>query len=576
MHQNKIRLLKDSVINQIAAGEVVERPSSVVRELLDNSIDAGATEISVSIVDGGQTSITVTDNGSGLSKDDALAAFERHATSKITSLDDLQTLVTKGFRGEALASIASVSRVRLTSRTQNQTLGTEVFISGGKVVSVAEAACPIGTEFEVRNLFFNTPARKKFLKSPKYEEIKIKDWVYQIALAHPLIRLKVIADGKEIFSAAPCSDSLARSRQLMKHASVPFKHVYDEVGVEGVIGHPSHAGSDSKALVVIVNQRVVSDKTILRAVKDGYSSSLKYGEFPIGVVFITVPGSFVDINVNPQKSEVRFLSSQKVYLAVRTAITEAIKDLRAPIAAAFTFSSTPSPSIAFGSDSKATVPLQHVERFSSTNDGYMDRECKPQVESEFAFSRLRYIGQLLECYLLCEYDDEFYIVDMHAAHERVQFNKIRNAYLSRQPTSQKLLLPLEMSISSEGLEKIKEQMQTLQDIGFVISCADSQIVITEVPSILIDSDLEEVLREIIEMPLDVTGNAPVMRQLDMIASRLACHASIRSGKGMTKEEAYALFDALDGTECSAACPHGRPCIISFTEKQIEHWFGRDR
>lgn len=576
-----IKLLKDSVINQIAAGEVVERPSSVVRELVDNAIDAGATEIVVRLVEGGKAFIQVTDNGSGMSKEDALMAFERHATSKLTALQDLEDLTTKGFRGEALPSIASVSRIRLLTRTAETEAGTEVEIAGGKITQIQSVPAQQGTSLEVRNLFFNTPARKKFLKSDRVEEIKIKELIQQLSLSHPTISFKLYINDAQTLNISQDETRQSRAKKMFKGNTVSVKYRFDEIAVEGLLGHPSAASADARTLVIIVNNRVVTDKLVLRAVKEGFSSTLKDREFPVGFLSLSLPGQFVDINVHPQKSEVRFSFPQKIFGAVKTAVSESIQEFKSPsgpawerpsfaqVASVSVFEDTPS---FLASPSPVSAAISGTQaRFgfvfsSSEQSGFQGR-----------YSDLVFKGQLFECYLLCESKGSFYIVDMHAAHERLNFNRIKDTKDAQARVSQALLVPVTVAVGEAGVERLLAQFETLGGYGFEIEqFAEDSVIVRAMPAMLQDHDCSALIKELAALDEPDANPAAIQTRLDYVAARIACHASVRSGRILKSDEVYALFESMDSAAFSAACPHGRPCVVQFSEKEVERWFGRDR
>jgi DNA mismatch repair protein MutL len=626
----KIRVLPDTVINQIAAGEVVERPSSVVRELVENSFDAGATEVRVYLERGGHSAIKVIDDGMGMGKDDALLCLERHATSKITSTDDLLSLATMGFRGEALPSIASVSRFTLKTRPRDgstSSVGTEIVVHGGVIKTVTPVACPAGTEIEVRGLFFNTPVRRKFLKSEKNEEFRVKQWIMGAALARPTMKIRLYFDGKEVLHLGQTTSILERAKALFKGSLISLSQRYEDGSLReliGLIGHPGSAVADSASFLLLVNGRVVSDKALMRAIKDGFSSTLKEREFPLGFLSLVVAPDSVDVNVHPQKSEVRFIEGAKIFVAVRDAIARALLDFRAPLAAAPLFSgrapyqpvttthipkysshrslalSAPpyEPRAAQLSDQSSgalsPVPISSyasVERsVSSISEQPQALRTQPSLFGDslplstdqtleggvFRFSALRYLGQALQCYLFAECDDRVYVVDMHAAHERYNFNLVRNKINAREPLAQILLIPEAITLGARGVYNLTAHEHFLKQVGFdVKESGEDRVSLLSIPSILKTSDAISLVREIAAIPHEESPLGRLQERIDYIAARIACHASVRSGDLLSEQEVYALFAALDTSEFSAACPHGRPVIVSFSEHEISQWFGRD-
>lgn len=629
----KIKVLPDTVINQIAAGEVVERPASVIRELVDNSVDAGATDIFIAVEAGGHTRLKVRDNGCGMTRDEALLAFERHATSKVSAIEDLDSLSTLGFRGEALASIAAVSKVRLTTRSKGHELGTAVTSRGGKLIDVQSCAWSEGTEIDIEHLFFNTPARRKFLKSPRAELARIRSWVMHSALARPNVRYRLIADGAEILNLAAVADVAARGGEIFAGDLIPVVLREGRLSVEGRVGHPGSALADATGLVLLVNGRLVSDKVMVRAVREGYDSMLKDREFPIGYISLTLPADEVDVNVHPQKSEVRFRHPDQVFAVVRGAVLAGVRSIRrpavaqtfepvaAPVAPALVVSSqiVPAPQASFVREAAlpsasqpdvrdvwpilraapvsvaaATVPQYTQSENVSSRYSRLDSDStalklvgeqrvmygvqeRNAVDATFRFSGMRYVGQVLECYLLCEHNEKLVVVDMHAAHERVNYNKIRAQRAARALTVQKLLIPERIHLTAEQVVSLMEQSEVLHELAFEVSQESAtEVIVTGVPSVVAHLDCVALVKECAAEPVSAGWRERLEERIDHIAARLACHASVRSGDILKKEEAYALFAQLDEAALAGACPHGRPVVAEFPRHTVERWFGRDR
>jgi DNA mismatch repair protein MutL len=583
----RIKVLPDSVINQIAAGEVVERPASVVRELVDNAVDAGATDIFVALEGGGQSRLKVRDNGHGMAKDEAILAFERHATSKVSSVDDLTNLGTLGFRGEALASIAAVSKVQLRTRVQDCHIGTQVTFRGGKLTDVQSVAWSEGTEIEVEHLFFNTPARRKFLKSPRSEVARIRSWIVNSSLAHPEVRYQVVSDGDEIVHLHPVRTIAERARSVFGSELIPIQLSEGGVSVEGMVGHPGQALSDASGFVILVNRRLISDKLVIRAVREGYDSMLKDREFPVGYISITLPGEYVDVNVHPQKSEVRFRHTDQIFAVVRGAVLSGVRSIKRPMLTVMNEAASESPSnrnavvIArasapseaatvigvnsasivyeaqplFGASSQASVASSVGGRAGTVREPLAAYGAKPQ-SVRFRFSDLRYIGQALECYLLCEYQEYLVVIDMHAAHERVNYNRIRKARSERELTTQKLLLPETVRLTAEQVVHLTEQLDVLAALGFEIQqVSDDAVEVHGVPGAVSHLNCTALLKECAAEPLSIDWRERLEERIDHMAARVACHASVRSGDLLTKQEAYALCEQLDETDLAGACPH---------------------
>ena len=622
----KIKVLSDVVINQIAAGEVVERPSSVVRELVDNAVDAGATDIFIALEAGWHNRIRVRDNGCGMTRDEALLAFERHATSKVTNIEDLNTLTTMGFRGEALASIAAVSKIKLTTRTKENSVGTAVTFRGGKLVDVQATAWNEGTEMEVEHLFFNTPARRKFLKSPRSEVSRIRTWIAHSALSRPNVRYRLVSDGDEILNLPVVESIAARGAQVFPGDLTSVALREGGVKVQGMVGHPGQALSDSSGFVILINGRLISDKIILRAVREGYDSMLKDREFPIGYVSITMPPEYVDVNVHPQKSEVRFRHPDQVFAVVRGAVLAGVRSIKRPLSAAAappvqstesvaapvefpraafvapSFPQTPAPApvsrfdwpipvtVAVQAPVAATTAAaaQVAEVFTPTTfqpsffvasapPVTYQQETKVAANRDFRFQDLRYVGQLLGCYLVCEIDNRLVVVDMHAAHERVNYNKIRTARSKRALTVQKLLIPERVRLTAEQVVGLMEQEDALRELAFEVAYVEVDTVeVLGVPGVLSHLDSIGVIKDIAAEPLTAGWRERVEERIDHLTARLACHASVRGGDILNRTEAYALLQQLDEAETAGACPHGRPVVAEFARDAVERWFGRDR
>ena len=608
----KIKVLPDTVINQIAAGEVVERPASVVRELVDNAVDAGSSDIFIAVESGGHTRLRVRDNGCGMSRDEALLAFERHATSKVSAIEDLHSLTTMGFRGEALASIAAVSKVKLTTRTKEGSVGTTISFKGGKLVDVQSCAWNEGTEIEIDHLFFNTPARRKFLKSPRAELSRIRSWVAHSSLARPNVRYRLVSDGDEILNLPAVPSMTERGEQIFPGDLMTVSLSEGGLSVQGALGHPGEALADATGLIVLVNGRLISDKLVMRAVRDGYDSMLKDREFPVGYLSITMPPSMVDVNVHPQKSEVRFSHPDQMFAIVKGAVLRAVRSIRRPMIA----TSVPAPAIAVVAPvekiSAPPPPPPVVSRFewpipapvqsvpaASSNVAIAEpvvRESAPfqpsffsEPESpryvtqsqppkqSFRFSDLRYIGQLLQCYLVCELRGKLVVVDMHAAHERVNYNKIRAARAKHVLNVQKLLIPETVRLTGEQVAVLLDQSEMLRDLALEIEAVnDDTIAIHGVPGVLSHLDCAALVKEIAAEPVSEGWRERLEERIDHITARLACHASVRSGDTISRVEAYALFQQLDEADTAGACPHGRPVVAEFARDSVERWFGRDR
>jgi DNA mismatch repair protein MutL len=585
----KVRVLPDHVANQIAAGEVVDRPAAIVRELVDNALDAGATDVAVYLENGGHASVRIVDDGCGMGRDDALLAFERHATSKIAAADDLMTLVTLGFRGEALPSISSVAKIELITRERESDTGTRVLIEGGQVRKVESVAAPVGTSIEVRSLFFNTPARKKFLKQPKTEEQRIKQWLSFVAIPHPGVRFRLSSDGREVLNLARRGTAIERGAQFFKGSTVPFESERGGIAVRGRVGHPALAEASTQSFATFVNGRLVSDRGLLRAVKEGFDSTLKEREFPIGFLLVDISPGDVDVNVHPQKSEIRLRTPNEVFLAVKEGVMHAVHQFRGPAvipAAPRSFggalSGVPASSPAGAPGERARPVIEPVVRDAplAQSFGWSVAEAPApsgQTAELFRYTALRYVGLILDCFLVCELNERLYVIDMHAAHERCNYNRIRQGYRDRSVTTQQLLVPFVVELSEIGLTHCLEQIEIFRAFGFEVDgFGESALVVRSVPALFGTGDVAALIKEVAALTPEDDASGRFEERIDHIAARVACHASIRSGETVTREEAYALLKDLEESELSGACPHGRPVIVSFDRLTVEQWFGRDR
>jgi DNA mismatch repair protein MutL len=621
----RIKVLPDTVINQIAAGEVVERPASVVRELVDNSIDAGSTDIFVALEGGGHSRLKVRDNGVGMTRDEAVLAFERHATSKVSKIDDLNTLETLGFRGEALASIAAVSKITLKTRSQDSDVGASVVFRGGRLIDAQSTAWSRGTEIEVEHLFFNTPARRKFLKSPRSEVARIRSWLANSALGRPGVRYRLISDGDEVLHLNPVATTKERARDVFSADLIPVSISEGGVRVEGMVGHPGQAIGDSSGFVVLINSRLVSDRIVMKGVREGYESMLKDREYPVGYLSIELSSEQVDVNVHPQKSEVRFRHPEQIFSVVKGGVLAAVRAIRSPSdlaqrvpresvnsplqAANLDLSQYPASDdsilhttkpaavvqesiFSFGASQRSKGPAfdslsvgDHVsDRYSNLESSYREvsqtnnlEPSEPRQSVERYYSRLRFLGQALGCYLLCELDDRLVVVDMHAAHERINYNRIRAAFAKREVITQTLLIPNDIRLTEEQVVRLVEEGEILSELGFIIDeVAADTVRVRGVPAVLAEGDFVGLIRECAAELLVSGWRERLEERIDLIVARIACHASVRSGDRLNSDDVYSLFEQMDRAESAGACPHGRPVVAEFSRDMVERWFGRDR
>lgn len=748
-----IQRLPDHIVDQIAAGEVVERPASVVKELVENALDAGATHITVEVEQGGKALIRVLDNGCGMTEAEARLALQRHATSKLRALNDLYALTTMGFRGEALPSIAAVSKMTLTTRVREQLAGTRFNIDGGRIQSVSEVGAPAGTQIEIRDLLHNVPARLKFLKGNPTEASHVTDVVNKLAMAHPRVHVR-LKHGKRTAIDAPMHASrMERVRALLGSRMGRRIHraqgTENGVQVDAYLSAPELAQTTTRGVQLYVGLRPVKDRGLLHAIHMGYGELVPKGRYPVVVLFIDTPGDEVDVNVHPQKLEVRFSDAQAVYAAVRHTIRRGVADapwledevdpgmapvrMRA-IAASRPPSGTPSdhplPGKRSASQLAAThaahttqmlfdrmpnrdtgrrlgrprppvtedrstgefretaFPLAdkappaglpssrttHAERRSSSpwpyrrsvdapadsaddrnsdidadelpesspttgtdsplrSDGAQSyardnsngsyacgtssragqptpsyegtRPAASQAEAPTAderdlsdrhaarhrtlddepptadnaaadfFSRLRYIGQLDRTYLLCETDGELVLVDQHAAHERVAFQRLRERYKERDIPVQRMLFPLQVELTPSQAAVTEDSRDDLSVLGFELAPEDAErYAVQAIPAGLRPGDAKPVLLELLDDLAEHGGSRALEERLDLALATIACHSVVRAGDTLSPTEVEALFHAMDSVDFKAHCPHGRPVLLRISIGEIARRFGR--
>jgi DNA mismatch repair protein MutL len=617
----RIQKLSDELANQIAAGEVVERPASVVKELLENGLDAHATRISVDVEQGGTRLIRVTDDGHGMSAEDAVLAFERHATSKIRTLEDLFHLGSFGFRGEALPSIASVSRLSLRTRPAEQSEGCAIEIAGGKLeapaTSLADAVRPAGgaagTTIEVRDLFFNVPARRKFLKATATESAHVGDVVLGAALARPDVTFTLARDGRVVREYLRVSSRAERARSAT--AGEQLAHVLGERGplrIEAMLAAPERARAGTTGLALLVNGRPVRDRVLARAVAHAYGSVLDGGRYPVGVVWLDLPPELVDVNVHPQKAEVRFTDARGVFdgitreLHASLARAYGLPELggspfahaRLPVATLAALeqsaasvlgqqgSSRPSDAFANparrpGSSAPPTL-LPEGNLFATAGAAVAEHAAElrePDTSSElFArrglYASLRYLGQARTTFLVCEGTDGLYVLDQHAAAERVTFDRLRRAHASRAIPMQRLLVPEVVELPSADVAVLEEHADEVAQVGVELrAVGDAAIAVHAVPAMLARVDPGRIVRDLAsELARD--GGRSFHRAVDLVLATMACHGSIRAGDTIAPEEAEALLTALDLVDFAGHCPHGRPVLTRLPFRELEHRVGR--
>ena len=620
---SKIRVLADHVANQIAAGEVVERPASVAKELVENSIDAGATRITIEIEAGGRRLLKVADDGEGMVRDDAILAFERHATSKIRGTDDLAAIGTLGFRGEALASIASVARVELMTCIEGASAATRVTIDGGRMRDVKDAAHPRGTTIIVRDLFFNIPARRKFLRSEATETFHLTNLVTHYALAHPEIAFTFVNNGREVVRAAAAKDLRERAFQIF---GAEFLDNLLEVNggepqvarISGYVSAPRDRRTSRDSQYLFVNRRFVRDRMIGRALSEGYRSILPHGVYPAALLFVETPLEEVDVNVHPAKTEVRFRRQAAVADAVRDAVRAALasasyvpppeqpqtpEPIPEPMTATAAVSSfTPQPRIEFVPPPPSVPPPARPPIEPSGDEIARDIEVMlrsavksvpsvksavplPPLNSAEKFTRevepgslsanIRPLGQLDESFIIATDDEGLLLIDQHVAHERILFDKYRALESERRTDSQQLLVPETFDLTPAQAAVFDDLAPELENYGFdLMRLSGRTVAIKATPADLPGGEARNMLAELLDT-VDAEKKSTARETLrDEIAASLACHAAIKVNMPLAPEKMRWLIDRLLQTSSPTTCPHGRPVILRLKTKDILKGFHR--
>lgn len=632
----KINKLPKNIWELIAAGEVVERPASVVKELLENSIDAGATDITVEIQNGGVRYIRITDNGCGIARDDVPLAFVSHATSKISSAQDLDAIMTLGFRGEALSSVAAVSKTEIITKTRDEEVGTRMEIFGGEQVSLDDAGCPNGTTIIIRELFYNTPARMKFLKSDKSEAMAVAGIVDKIALSHPEISIRFIKDGRQTL----CTDGTGELKNAIysvygdefSSSMIPVLYELNGMKIKGFVSKPFYARGSGSMQLFFANNRYIKSKTASAALNEAYKNSIMVGKYPACVLFIEMIPELLDVNVHPAKTEVRFSNEKAIFELVYYAAKNAISNdasrpqaqlkskpvsdiLQPPIPEAEqadlyslnseattdkppVFSSSPVinteeniPSrIQLNTPERVTykkynyedeldLSVRTAEAFSNPFDDDDDdetvysenpnKDIKKGVDSEVAF---KYLGEAFKTYIFAEYNGKLAVIDKHAAHERMLYNKLKKDNGSN--GSQLMLKPCTVVLSKEEYVAVTENLEMIRSAGFEIDdFGDGAVIVRACPLNLENEDVTQLITEIAGY-LTQNKRDILPEQLDWVYHSIACRAAIKAGNKQTDYELIEFTKQLLSDENVRYCPHGRPVLIELTKYELDKQFGR--
>ena len=601
-----IRQLPDTLINQIAAGEVVERPASVVKELVENALDAGARRIDIDLEAGGVRLIRIRDDGTGIASDELPLAIARHATSKIASLDDLEAVATLGFRGEALPSIASVSRFMLASRRADAAHGATLQVEGGRVGAVVPEAHPQGTTVEVRELFYNVPARRRFLRAERTEFAHIEEWLRSLALARPDVELRVSHNGKPSRRYRPAS--LAEGATVpasperigetlgeeFARQALPIDHSRAGLRLHGWIAQPAYNRASADQQYLYVNGRSVRDRGIAHAVRQAYADVLFHGRQPAYVLFLELDPRGVDVNVHPAKHEVRFRESRLVHDFVYHTLHEALAETRAGMVAAGAAPATHAVAPAPWTMPQAGLGLRVDEHHAGYAALHGDPERAgtgaspssaplPEADGDSRVPPLGYaIAQLHGIYILAENSEGMIVVDMHAAHERIGYEKLKAAHDGIGLRTQPLLVPQTIAVSEHEAELAEHEAASLAALGFELSRSGPQsLLLRSVPALLADGDAEALLRDVLgelgeHGDSSLAGAGRVAAARDELLSTMACHAAVRAHRRLTVSEMNALLREMETTMRSGQCNHGRPTWARFSLAEIDRWFLRGR
>jgi len=594
----RIHRLPVDLANQIAAGEVVERPASVVKELVENALDAGATRVKVELEQGGVALVRVSDDGGGMPPEDAALALERHATSKIERKEDLFALHTFGFRGEALPSIASVSRLKLTTRGRDAAEGTEVAVEGGGQPRVRPSGAAMGTSVEVRDLFFNVPARRKFLKSTGTEAAHVSEAMLLAALSRPDVSFFLVRDGRAAREWLRVATRRERAAQAIDGERLEV--CLGERGpmrIEAHLAPPERARAGTVGLHLLVNGRPVRDRPLSRAVAQAYGSVLESGRYPVGVVYLDLPPDQVDVNVHPQKAEVRFADGRALFDAVMRELHEGLaRAFNLPaLGAPRSWSSPRSPSSSeapapqfvpgppdpwdlgpTSDEAPAQESLAERTTLTSMADAATARPVDAPVLFEGAgfYASLDFLAQVRATFLVCSGSDGLYIIDQHAAAERVTFHRLRQAFLSRSMATQRLLIPDVVELLPAEVAALEENGDEVAALGVELrAVGPNAVAVHAVPTLLMRARPERIVRDLLA-ELDRAAKRPFGDAADLVLATMACHGSIRAGDVLSKEEAVALLRALDPIDFAGHCPHGRPVVTRIGYDELERRVGR--
>ncbi len=566
-----IRILPEKIASQIAAGEVIERPASIVKELMDNSIDSGAESIFVKIEKGGKQLIRVIDTGCGMTKDDLLLCLERHATSKISDLKDLFSIETLGFRGEALPSICAVAELEITSRVTDQLIGHRLKAWGGRLKSIDEAGAPAGTTVEVRKLFFNTPVRKKFLRSDKTETDQVVDVFSRIALPFTNIHFRLDAGENTILNLASSENETNRLAALFGRHLAASLIKTEEKGegytIRAYLSPPEQSRMKGDRVLLYVNQRNIRDRLLFHAVMEGYGQRLMKGRYPQTVIFIEMDPFLVDVNVHPTKQEVRFHQPHVIHRALSAVVDRVLKP-------SFPVGDENMAAPRYEAQGQASVFSDHRIMSEPAHDYLRVPPSEMVLREEPGAGEIQILGQLRDTYLICRVKDGLLMVDQHAAHERIIYETLKKAFGDAKIERQAFLIPPKLEFSLKEARLIDRRRDELLMLGLEIEpFGGGTIILRSVPSILVKADWEPFFRDLVPL-LEEESEVKSEKAMDRLLTVMACHGAIRAGQRLSGQEMAALLRQLETMDMPTHCPHGRPVFKKFSFYEIEKMFKR--
>ena len=575
----RIEVLDPQISSLIAAGEVIERPVSVIKELIENSIDSGATRINIETVSGGLDKIKISDNGSGINSEDSPLVFERFATSKVRNKDDLMQISTLGFRGEALFSIAAVSEIEMITKTISDKLATQIFVDQGKINSISYTASVVGTMICVSNLFKNFPARKKFMKTPRSEAGKITSLVQQFILSHPGISFELIQNNSKKFFSVGNGDlrDAVSSVYGDETSSEMLEIISDsnqEIKITGLIGSVFQHRQNRNGISLYINGRMVQNRSLSFSLEQAYHDHIPNKKFPIGVINIQVPFDEIDVNIHPAKTEVRLINENQIFSLLQRTVRKTLNSdslvKRVPV-----FQNNISLSTQHSDPSEFwPIPksndnnLNYFENISSTNDLRGSESSLKEI-----LDSLLVIGQISLTYIVCEGNNGLYLVDQHAAHERILFESILSRNLNEDVEIQRFLDPFVLEVDDFQREFLEENLESITSLGYLVEeFGTNSMILRGVPKIISTKDPVDSFVELINNDSRKFMNMP--SSFEKIVATIACHGSVRAGDKLAITQMQDLIDQLKFAENSNNCPHGRPTVLNFDTKTIETYFGR--